>query len=279
MVVDPVVLVEEVRAFRRRGSSQRATGQFSSCAPDAAYYCEYRFGCATSARRTRFAWTPKGIGPTYESKAARTGFVLAISYPPSAFARSPRARSRRCRRCSRRWAVRRPTPPRLRPPIALGEELRPHIADGPRAGEPGHCARRQRDVRRRAGRAARRSIMPTYPYVTSSSATGRAWPRWVWASARPRFHTVLESRRRTATVPRRRTVPDQPTPTGRCASAATSLARSRAAAPLRLARPAGAAPRHPHFPSRGPRATKLQVPVGARMRPVLRIPRRRPDPG
>jgi adenylosuccinate synthase len=171
MVVDPASLVDEMRTFRTAGllSSQQdliVAGRAHVVLPQ-----HRQIDALREARPNAIGSTKRGIGPTYESKAARTGIRIDDLIRPD-----------RLRSCVQRYLE--AIAPVLadlgapRPDLEavlgeynqLGEEIRPYVRD----------ASRFLHEQIRAGKnvlfeGAQGVLLDldhgTYPYVTSSSTT------------------------------------------------------------------------------------------------------------
>ena len=251
MVVDPAVLVEEVRAFRGAGLPRAATTNLvvaGARAPDAAVPPRDRSAARRAPRERDRHHHARGSARPTRARRRASACASAICCAPSAFARSSRARSRRCRRCSRRWAAPRPTRPRSRRTTSRS---------------PRSCGRTSRDASKLVHDAIVRGDNVlfegaqgvlldidhgTYPFVTSSSTTagGACAGLGIGPTA---IDTVLGIAKGYATR-----VGGGPFPTElerrdrRSAAQARQRVRlgHRPAAPLRLARHSGAAAGDPH---------------------------------
>ena len=173
MVIDPRTLLEEMRTFRgcgpagqRPGPGDRLPGARGAALPPG----DRR--APRGAARTAIGSTKRGIGPTYESKAARTGVRVEDLIRPDRFREGAGAEPGvRRLRCCASWA----RPPRTSAAIeqeyqVIGEEIRPFVRD----------ASRFLHEQIKAGKnvlfeGAQGVLLDldhgTYPYVTSSSTT------------------------------------------------------------------------------------------------------------
>jgi adenylosuccinate synthase len=172
MVVDPVVLVEEVRAFRAQGFLARHDNLVVAARAHLTLPYHREIDRLRDERaENAIGTTRKGIGPTYESKAARTGLRVGDLLHPERF----RAQlARQIEALSPLLAALGGAAPDATEIadhyLALGEELRPYIADASKLVN--QAIVRGDNVMFEGAQGVLLDIdHGTYPYVTSSSAT------------------------------------------------------------------------------------------------------------
>ncbi len=173
MVIDPTVLVEEVRSFRGQGFLAR---EQDLVVAERAHLTLPHHRELDRLREDRpgpnnIGTTKKGIGPTYESKAARTGLRVADLYRPDRF-RSLLARQIEALAPS--LAALGGAPPDAdevaASMLALAEELRPYVRDASRFVHD--AIARGANVLCEGAQGVLLDIdHGTYPFVTSSSTT------------------------------------------------------------------------------------------------------------
>ena len=172
MVVDPVVLVEEVRAFRAQGFLARHDNLVVAARAHLTLPYHREIDRLRDERaENAIGTTRKGIGPTYESKAARTGVRVGDLLHPERF-RGQLARQ--IEALSPLLAALGGAAPDATEIadhyLALGEELRPYIADASKLVN--QAIVRGDNVMFEGAQGVLLDIdHGTYPYVTSSSAT------------------------------------------------------------------------------------------------------------
>jgi adenylosuccinate synthase len=172
MVVDPVVLVEEVRAFRAQGFLARQDNLVVAARAHLTLPYHREIDRLRDERaENAIGTTRKGIGPTYESKAARTGVRVGDLLHPERF-RGQLARQ--IEALSPLLAALGGAAPDATEIaahyLALGEELRPYIADASKLVN--QAIVRGDNVMFEGAQGVLLDIdHGTYPYVTSSSAT------------------------------------------------------------------------------------------------------------
>ena len=229
MVVDPVVLVEEIRAFRAQGFLARHDNLVVAARAHLTLPYHREIDRLRDERaENAIGTTRKGIGPTYESKAARTGLRVGDLLHPERF----RAQ------LARQIEALSPLLAALGGAAPDATEIAAHylaLARGAaavhrrrlEAREPGDRARRQRHVRGRAGRAARHRPRHVSVRDVVVGDGGRRVRRPGHRADHDR-HRARESRRAT----RRASAADRSRPSSAtrpaicCASAATSSVRS-----------------------------------------------------
>ena len=174
MVVDPTVLCEEIRTFRAQGFLSREQDLVVAARAHLTlpYHRELDRLREERPGPGNIGTTRKGIGPTYESKAARIGLRVGDLFRPERFRAAARAaRSRRWRPAWPRSAA--PPRTRRRSPtryLALAEELRPYVGDASRFVHDAIV--RGENVLFEGAQGVLLDIdHGTYPFVTSSSTT------------------------------------------------------------------------------------------------------------
>ena len=275
MVIDPAVLVEEIRAFRGAGlPRQRAEpGRRRARAPDPAVPPRDRSPARGAPRQAPSAPPRKGIGPTYESKAARIGVRVGDLLRPERF-REQLARQIEA----------------LAPLLtALGGAApdAAEIADAlPRAGARScgptsatpraSCTTRSSRGDNVLFEGAQGVLLDldhgTYPFVTSSSTTAGGACAGLGIGP-TKIDAVSGDRQGLRDARRRRAVPDRAHRRDRRPPAQARQRvrlRHRPAAPLRLARPAGAAAGGAHLGHRGAGADQARRAGGPRTGADLR---------
>jgi adenylosuccinate synthase len=173
MVIDPTVLCEEVRSFRAQGFLER---EQDLVVAERAHLTLPHHRELDRLREERpgpnnIGTTKKGIGPTYESKAARIGLRVADLYRPDRF-RALLARQLEALGPSLA-AVGGKTPDVeeiASAMLGLAEELRPYVRDASRFVND--AIKRGANVLCEGAQGVLLDIdHGTYPFVTSSSTT------------------------------------------------------------------------------------------------------------
>jgi adenylosuccinate synthase len=172
MVVDPTVLVEEVRTFRAQGFLARKEDLVVAARAHLTLPHHREIDRLRDERPDNtIGTTRKGIGPTYESKAARTGLRVGDLLHPERFRAGL---ARQIDALMPLLTALGGTPPDATEIaahyLALADELRPHVAD---ASKLVHAAIKRGDnVMFEGAQGVLLDIdHGTYPFVTSSSAT------------------------------------------------------------------------------------------------------------
>jgi adenylosuccinate synthase len=171
MVIDPAKLVDEIRAFRAEGllasdSNLVVAGRAHLTAP---YHRD--IDRLREERPGAIGTTKRGIGPSYESKASRSGVRVEDLLRPERFRRN----------LQRNAASLAPTLRELGAPVpdveaiakeylALGEEIRPFIGDASRFLYD--SIRQRKNVLLEGAQGVLLDLdHGTYPFVSSSSTT------------------------------------------------------------------------------------------------------------
>jgi len=171
MVVDPRVLIEEIDAFRQHGLLANPEKLIISRQAHITMPYHRELDGVREKGPSAVGSTKRGIGPTYESKAARTGLRVDDLLHPERFVRRMEQSIQHLLPELQRGGVANPDRDAItKEYLALGEQLRPYVGD----------ASRFIDVQIRAGKnvlleGAQGVLLDidhgTYPYVTSSSTT------------------------------------------------------------------------------------------------------------
>lgn len=171
MVIDPRTLVDEIRAFRGRGRIARQSDLLVAGRAHLTLPYHREIDRMREERPDALGTTRRGIGPTYESKASRSGVRVEDLTRPARFRRNLERNLRTLLPVLAELGVPAPDVEAVaREVLALGEEIRPFIGD----------ASRFLDQQIRAGRCvlfegAHGVLLDldhgTYPFVTSSSTT------------------------------------------------------------------------------------------------------------
>jgi len=172
MVVDPTVLVDEVRAFRAQGFLARHEDLVVAARAHLTLPYHRELDRLRDERPDNtIGTTRKGIGPTYESKAARIGLRVGDLLHPDRF-RLQLARQIEAL-LPQLTALGGAAPDATEIAahyLALGQELRPYIADASKLVH--EAITRGDNVMFEGAQGVLLDIdHGTYPYVTSSSAT------------------------------------------------------------------------------------------------------------
>jgi adenylosuccinate synthase len=177
MVVDPAVLLEEIRTFREHGLLA-ADGELvvaERAHLTMPYHKEIdrlrEDGPAAAAGKHKIGTTKRGIGPTYESKAARTGIRVGDLLRPKRFRELLERMIAEAAPTLERLGGTRPNADEIaRTYLAHGEELRPFIRDASRFVSD--AVRAKKNVMFEGAQGVLLDVdHGTYPFVTSSSTT------------------------------------------------------------------------------------------------------------
>jgi adenylosuccinate synthase len=171
MVVDPAVLVDEIRTFRAQGFIRRDAALVVAERAHLTLPHHREIDRLREERPGAIGTTKKGIGPTYESKAARIGLRVGDLLRPERF------RERLARHLAaigpylRELGVAVPLAAEIASSyLALGEEIRPHVRDASRIVNDA-IVRREHVLFEGAQGVLLDIDHGTYPFVTSSSTT------------------------------------------------------------------------------------------------------------
>ncbi|HET6150464.1 MAG TPA: adenylosuccinate synthase [Polyangia bacterium] len=171
MVVDPSVLVEEIRAFRSQGLLERDADLVVAERAHLTFPYHRELDRLREERPGKIGTTKRGIGPTYESKAARFGMRVGDLLRPERFRATLERNVAEIGPLLEQMGSRRPDAAEIAAAyLAFGEEIRPFVHDASRAVY---------DAIKRGGNVlfegAHGVLLDldhgTYPFVTSSSTT------------------------------------------------------------------------------------------------------------
>jgi adenylosuccinate synthase len=171
MVVDPKVLVEEIRAFRSHGLLSDASKLVVSRVAHMTLPHHRMLDALREQGPAAVGSTKRGIGPTYESKAARTGLRIDDLYRPDRFRK--RLKDNLDLLAPLLSASTEPLPDVeavTREYLALGQELAPYVGDASSFIHQQIVA--GKNVLLEGAQGVLLDIdHGTYPFVTSSSTT------------------------------------------------------------------------------------------------------------
>jgi adenylosuccinate synthase len=171
MVIDPKTLIEEIRAFRAEGllasdSDLIVAGRAHLTAP---YHRE--LDRLREERPGAIGTTKRGIGPSYESKAARSGVRVEDLLRPDRFRRNLERNLRSLAPGLTEMGSTLPDVDAIaKEYLAMGEEIRPFIGDASRFLN--EAIRQRKNVLLEGAQGVLLDLdHGTYPYVSSSSTT------------------------------------------------------------------------------------------------------------
>lgn len=171
MVIDPKVMVEEIRTFRTHGLLADASKLVISRRAHLTLPQHKLLDAVRELGPAAVGSTKRGIGPTYESKAARTGLRIDDLFRPDRFRK--RLQDNLNLMAPLLSSVKSDVPALeeiTREYLALGEELAPYVGDASRFLHDQICA--GKNVLLEGAQGVLLDIdHGTYPYVTSSSTT------------------------------------------------------------------------------------------------------------
>jgi adenylosuccinate synthase len=177
MVVDPGVLLEEIRTFRGHGflAADKDLVVAERAHLTMPYHKEIdrlrEEGPTTTGNKMKIGTTKRGIGPTYESKAARTGLRVGDLLRPQRFRELLDRTLAEAGPTLERLGGTRPNAAEIADQyLAYGEELRPFVRDASRFVHD--AIRARQNVMFEGAQGILLDVdHGTYPYVTSSSTT------------------------------------------------------------------------------------------------------------
>lgn len=172
MVVDPVVLVEEIRTFRAQGFLARPEDLvLAERAHLTLPYHREIDRLREEAPGNTIGTTKKGIGPTYESKAARVGLRVGDLLRPERFKTLLVQQVERLAPAIRGLGGSVPDPEEIATAyLSLAGEIRPYVRDASRFVHD--AVKAGQNVLFEGAQGVLLDIdHGTYPYVTSSSTT------------------------------------------------------------------------------------------------------------
>lgn len=171
MVIDPRTLVEEIRTFRSKGLLARDKDLIVSGRAHLTFPHHREIDRLREDRPGAIGTTKRGIGPTYESKAARTGVRVEDLLRPERFRHKVEHNAQAFAPLLAHWG----SPPTdteavVRECLILAEEIRPFIGDASRFLSD--QIRAGKNVMFEGAHGVLLDIdHGTYPFVTSSSTT------------------------------------------------------------------------------------------------------------
>ena len=171
MVIDPRTLVEEMRTFRSHGLLARNTDLVIAGRAHLTFPHHRELERLREEEPGAIGTTRRGIGPTYESKASRTGVRVEDLLRPERFRRNVERNVAYVSGALLRYGAALPDVDALvKEYLALGEEIRPFVGDASRflydAIRTGH------NVLFEGAHGVLLDLdHGTYPFVTSSSTT------------------------------------------------------------------------------------------------------------
>jgi adenylosuccinate synthase len=171
MVIDPRTLVEEMRTFRSHGLLARNTDLVVSGRAHLTFPHHRELDRLREEEPGAIGTTRRGIGPTYESKASRTGVRVEDLLRPERFRRNVERNLRYVSAALARYGAAIPDVDVLvKEYLALGEEIRPFVQDSSRFLYD--QIRAGRNVLFEGAHGVLLDLdHGTYPFVTSSSTT------------------------------------------------------------------------------------------------------------
>jgi adenylosuccinate synthase len=171
MVVDPSVLVEEIRAFRGQGFLQQDADLVIAERAHLTFPYHRELDRLREERPGKIGTTKRGIGPTYESKAARFGMRVGDLLRPARFRATLERNIAEIGPLLEQMGSRRPDAAEIAASyLAFGEEIRPFVRDASRFVYD--AIKRGQNVLFEGAHGVLLDLdHGTYPFVTSSSTT------------------------------------------------------------------------------------------------------------
>jgi adenylosuccinate synthase len=171
MVVDPSVLVEEIRAFRSQGFLQQDSNLVVAERAHLTFPYHRDLDRLREERPGKIGTTKRGIGPTYESKAARFGMRVGDLLRPERFRVTLERNIAEIGPLLEQMGSRRPDAAEIASSyLAFGEEIRPFVRDASRFVHDE--IKRGHNVLFEGAHGVLLDLdHGTYPFVTSSSTT------------------------------------------------------------------------------------------------------------
>jgi adenylosuccinate synthase len=171
MVIDPRTLVEEMRAFRSHGLLARNTDLVVAGRAHLTFPHHRDLDRLREEEPGAIGTTRRGIGPTYESKASRTGVRVEDLLRPERFRRNVERNLRYVSGALTRYGAAVPDVDALvKEYLVLGEEISPFVRDASRFLYD--AIRAGRNVLFEGAHGVLLDLdHGTYPFVTSSSTT------------------------------------------------------------------------------------------------------------
>ncbi|HEY2904245.1 MAG TPA: adenylosuccinate synthase [Polyangia bacterium] len=171
MAIDPIVLVEEVRAFRAQGLLQRDQDLVVADRAHLTMPYHKEMDRLREEGPDKIGTTKRGIGPTYESKAARSGIRVGDLFRPQRFRQTVARNVASIGPALEQMGGTRPDADTITSSyLALADVIRPFVRDASRFVND--QIRAGRNVMLEGGQGVLLDIdHGTYPFVTSSSTT------------------------------------------------------------------------------------------------------------
>jgi adenylosuccinate synthase len=171
MVIDPRTLLEEMHTFRAAGLLANDRDLVIACRAHVVLPYHRDLDALREARPGGIGSTKRGIGPTYESKAARTGVRVEDLIRPDRFRKAVERNLTSVGPLLRELGAPAPDLAAIeREYQVIGEEIRPFVRDASRFLHEQICA--GKNVLFEGAQGVLLDLdHGTYPYVTSSSTT------------------------------------------------------------------------------------------------------------
>ena len=171
MVIDPVVLLDEMRSFRAHGFLARDADLIVAERAHLTMPYHRELDRLREEGPGKIGTTKRGIGPTYESKAARVGIRVGDLMRPGRFRKMLERNVAEMTRTLEALGGQRPDADAIAETyLAVADEIRPFVRDASRFVSDE--IRRGRNVLCEGGQGVLLDVdHGTYPYVTSSSTT------------------------------------------------------------------------------------------------------------
>jgi len=133
MAIDPIVLVDEIRAFRGQGLLQRDQDLVVADRAHLTMPYHKELDRLREEGPAKIGTTKRGIGPTYESKAARSGIRMGDLFRPQRFREAVARNVATIGPVMEQLGGARPDADAITSSyLALGESLRPFVRDASR---------------------------------------------------------------------------------------------------------------------------------------------------
>jgi adenylosuccinate synthase len=171
MVIDPKTLVEEIRTFRGHGLLAKDSDLIVAGRAHLTFPYHRELDRLRESRPNAIGTTQRGIGPTYESKASRTGLRVEDLLRPERLRRNIERNIGYVSAALAKFGASLPDVDALtKEYLAYGEELRPFVGDASRFLY--EAIRKGRNVLFEGAHGVLLDLdHGTYPFVTSSSTT------------------------------------------------------------------------------------------------------------
>jgi adenylosuccinate synthase len=171
MVIDPKTLMEEIRTFRSHGLLTKDSDLIVAGRAHLTFPHHRELDRLRESRPNAIGTTQRGIGPTYESKASRTGLRVEDLLRPERLRRNIERNIAYVSAALAKFGAELPDVDALtKEYLAYGEELRPFVGDASRFLY--EAIRAGRNVLFEGAHGVLLDLdHGTYPFVTSSSTT------------------------------------------------------------------------------------------------------------